>query len=513
MANVIGARFLGKPAMICAPRRGRYVWILLLLCSCGLAAGDSESGRPVDFSHGPLKVSANKRFLVHADGTPFFYLGDTAWELFHRLNRADVDKYLESRRQNGFTVIQAVALAELDGLNTPNPYGHRPLIDNDPARPDVKDGPDNDYWDHVDYIVGKAESLGLYIGMLPTWGDKWNKKWGKGPVVFNPKNAEEYGRWLGRRYKDRHIIWILGGDRPIEDDTHKAIIRAMARGIKAGDGGRHLMTFHPTGGRTSSEWFHDDDWLDFNMHQTGHRDRGSWQSIEADYKRSPTKPVLDGEPLYEDHPINFDAMKFGFSVDWQIRRLAYWHVFAGSCGHTYGCHNIWQMYAPGRAPISVAHHYWYESLDLWGAGDMQHVKNLMLSRPYLTRIPDQSIVVSDVGDGDDHVQATRDSAGVYALVYSPLGQPVTVNLQELSGLEVTAWWYDPRHGTAAEIGTFAKEGNREFKPPIAGKGNDWVLVLDDASQRFGPPGSPRDGRVSWMAGNDRSCTKPRLHEG
>src|SRR5688572_22216910 len=82
-----------------------------------------------------LKVSENKRFLVHADGRPFFYLGDTAWELFHRLNRPEVDTYFEDRAKKGFTVIQAVALAELDGLNTPNAYGHRPLVDNDPTKP------------------------------------------------------------------------------------------------------------------------------------------------------------------------------------------------------------------------------------------------------------------------------------------------------------------------------------------------------------------------------------------
>lgn len=149
-----------------------------------------------------LKVSDNKRFLVKTDGTPFFWLGDTAWELFHRTNREEADRYLKNRADKGFTVIQAVALAELDGLNAPNTYGHRPLLNNDPTKPDIKDGVANDYWDHVDYIVRKAQSLGLHIGFLPTWGDKWNKKWGVGPEVFNSQNAESYGEWLGRRYKD-----------------------------------------------------------------------------------------------------------------------------------------------------------------------------------------------------------------------------------------------------------------------------------------------------------------------
>ena len=178
-----------------------------------------------------LRVSDNHRFLVTDSGQPFFYAGDTAWELFHRLNREEADRYLENRARKGFTVIQAVALAEMDGVREPNAYGHRPLLDEDPTRPEVKEGPANDYWDHVDYIVDKAESLGLYIGLLPTWGDRWLKgKWGMGPEIFTPENARIYGEWLGRRYRTKAIIWILGGDRPIEPEAHRAIQQALAEG-------------------------------------------------------------------------------------------------------------------------------------------------------------------------------------------------------------------------------------------------------------------------------------------
>jgi len=223
---------------------------------------------------------------------------------------------LEDRAAKGFTVIQAVALAELDGLNTPNPYGHRPLLDNDPTKPDVKDGPDNDYWDHVDFIVREANRRGMYIGLLPTWGDKWNKKWGVGPEIFTPQNAEAYGRWLGQRYRDAGLVWILGGDRPIENDTHREIIRAMARGLRAGDGGAHLMTFHPTGGNGSAQYFHAEDWLDFNMRQNGHNLEftSRYDQTRKDYDRTPVKPVLDGEPVYEDHPVAFAPDKEGHSI-------------------------------------------------------------------------------------------------------------------------------------------------------------------------------------------------------
>ena len=131
-----------------------------------------------------LCLSENRRFLVHEDGSPFFYLGDTAWELFHRLDREESIRYLENRAGLGFTVIQAVVLAELDGLNEPNAYGHRPLHANNPEKPDAS------FFEHVDFIVRQAASLGLWTGMLPTWGDKWSGR-GKGPakVAQNRSNA------------------------------------------------------------------------------------------------------------------------------------------------------------------------------------------------------------------------------------------------------------------------------------------------------------------------------------
>ena len=447
-----------------------------------------------------LKVSDNKRFLVKADGSPFFWLGDTAWELFHRATREDADRYLKNRADKGFTVIQAVALAEMDGLNVPNSYGHRPLADNDPTRPDVKDGAANDYWDHVDYIVRKAESLGLYIGFLPTWGDKWNKKWGVGPEIFTPQNAESYGEWLGRRYKDApNIVWILGGDRPVETDAHKEIIRAMARGLRRGDGGNHLMTFHPTGGQSSSTPFHTDDWLDFNMRQNGHTPEFNprYEQTRADYDRTPTKPVLDGEPIYEDHPISFKAKELGHSVAADVRRPLYWDLFTGAFGHTYGHHSVWQMWQPGRQPVNNPLMVWHEAIDQPGAAQMQHGRRLMESRPFLTRMPDDSVIVpadppsSVPGAGLKRYVATRDEAGSYAMVYVPTGRRFKVRMDKLSGGQVKAWWFNPRDGRARLIGQFPNTGEREFTPPDLGENLDWILVLDDARKNYPAPGQNR----------------------
>ena len=254
-----------------------------------------------------LKISSDRRFIITDEGNPFFYLGDTAWELFHRLTREEADLYLENRAAKGFTVIQAVVLAELNGLIDPNPYGHVPLNDLDPENPNEY------YFRHVDYIVRKAASLGLTIGMLPTWGDKFNLKWGKGPEIFTSENAFTFGRFLGQRYKDDPVIWILGGDRNPDDEEDLAIIRSMAKGLEEGDGGNHLMTYHPQGGENSSTWFHNDEWLDFNFFQSGHgpRDAPNYEHPIQNRKLQPIKPTMDGEPRYEDHPVRFKPGEYG----------------------------------------------------------------------------------------------------------------------------------------------------------------------------------------------------------
>lgn len=446
-----------------------------------------------------LKVSENRRFLVREDGRPFFYLGDTAWELFHRLSREEATRYLEDRARKGFTVIQAVALAELDGLTDPNPYGHCPLLENDPTRPDVREGAANDYWDHVDFVVEKANSLGLYVGFLPTWGDKWNRKWGAGPEIFTPANAAVYGEWLGRRYREAGVIWILGGDRPVETEAHREILRAMARGLREGDGGSHLVTLHPTGGEGSSAYFHAEDWLDFNMRQNGHvaEFTGRYEKTRADYDRTPAKPVLDGEPIYEDHPVSFKAPELGHSIAADVRRPLYWDLFSGACGHTYGHHSVWQMWAPPRKEVNNPLMPWFEAIDQPGAGQMQHARRLLESRPFLNRVPDDTVVVADrvatsvPGAGRYRYVATRDAEGRWAMVYAPVGRPFKVRMAAVAGPRVRAWWFDPRDGKATLLGELSNEGERTFAPPDPGEALDWVLVLDDAAQGHPPPGEAK----------------------
>jgi hypothetical protein len=440
-----------------------------------------------------LKVSDNQRYLVTEDGKPFFWLADTAWELFHRCNRSEIKYYMEHRKAQGFNVIQAVALAELDGLNTPNPNGHTPLLNNNPATPNPK------YFEDVDYALDVADSLNMYIALLPTWGDKlFTNSWGVGPEVLNEQNAYDYGKWLGIRYQYRdNIIWIIGGDRnPRENSNDVQVWNAMAKGIlDAYDRPElALLSFHPQpkelGG--SSTWFHNESWLDFNMHQTGHcANQGTYKHIQHDYNLQPTKPVLDGEPLYEDHPNCFNAKELGHSVARDIRRIMYWNIFAGAFGQTYGCHAVWQMYSLDKEGINQPLRPWKEALDLPMALQVKHLKSLMLSRPFLERISDQSMIVSEQEENNDYTVATRDANGTYAMIYFPQGEKREISLENLSGKRFKSWWFDPRTGNSFE-GSSITNKTIEIKPPTYGLGNDWILVVDMEDSDYPAPGILED---------------------
>jgi len=169
------------------------------------------------------------------------------------------------------------------------------------------------------------------------------------------------------------------------------------------------------------------------------------------YNKTPIKPVLDGEPIYEDHPVCFNAKDLGTSSAYDVRKSAYFTVFAGAFGHTYGAHGIWQMYAPNRKPINGPHFPWYVSMDLPGAGQMKYLRQLIESRPMLDRVPDQSLIANEMST-NDHIQVTRGKD--YVFVYSSQGKPIQLNMGKISGSEVSAIWYNPRNGESKVIGKF-----------------------------------------------------------
>lgn len=371
--------------------------------------------------------------------------------LFYRLGWVETERYLADRAAKGFTVIQAVALAELPG---PDADGNFPLEDNDPLRPAAP------FWDRLGLVVDHANSLGLFVALLPTWGDRWNRGPGHHEEIFTPANARAYGRWLGARFAQKGVIWVLGGDRPIETELHRLIIRGMAEGLGEGDGGRHLRTFHPRGGCSSADFVHEEAWLDFNMIQSGHcvNSLDTPWFVTRDLARTPVKPTLDGEPCYEDHPImNPDWTPVaGGSVrynDWHVRRAAWRAVFAGACGQAYGAHSVWMMWDERRPVINHVRLTWKEALDLPGAFQMRHLKDFILALPSQDREPCPCAVLRQAAPPLQRAAAMRGESAdcPWLAVYFP--EPAETALAFPSGegpCPVRARWFDPATGRWGE---------------------------------------------------------------
>lgn len=421
-----------------------------------------------------LKVQG--RYLAWDNGEPFFYLGDTAWELFHALSKEETEQYMKERSRQGFTAVQAVALAEMEGVTTPNYYGRLPLCLTDgvpdPTCPDT-DG-EYSYWDHVDYVVETAAKHGLFITLLPTWGDKFNLCWGKGPVIFNEENAFTYGKWIAERYKDKwNIIWMLGGDRKLEE-FHRKIIDAMAEGIRSVDT-NHLITFHPPGAQDSTDFLCDAEYIDFHTAQTSHSTDQCYrlETVFGKMAAASEKPYMDSEPRYEDHPACFDASIGYFWDAADVRQNAYWSILSGACGHTYGNHSIWSM---TRTASEYFPYTWQQALTHDGAEQMRWVKELRLRRDYTSLCPAPELLVENFA-GMGHMVAAKGTD--YAYVYSPLGAPFTVNLESFFGAKcVRGIWFNPRTGEETVFAIFRAGEKTLVVPPTQGKGQDWVLVLE-----------------------------------
>jgi hypothetical protein len=461
--------------------------VLLMACIYSLTASYGQeikwTGPSVDLSHGKLVVSENNRYLAFEDGAPFFYLGDTGWELFRKLDREETLKYLEDRREKGITVIQAILLPyNKEKLALPNKIGETALIDMDPLKPNEK------YFEHVDWVIQKAAEKGLFMALLPVWGDHVSHVDENENLLFNPQNGYGYGSWLGKRYCDyQNIIWINGGDKrlkPGDAETWEAI----ARGIKTYDT-NHLMSYHPMGGQTSYDAFPYCDWLDFDMMQSGHDQRSYHiykKLLLRDYAHLPVRPIVDGEPRYEDHPVKFNAEVYGRFIDSDIRESIYWNLFSGACGYTYGATGVWMFLQP-EEEHKMARLVWTEALNLPGGWDLIHARKLIESRPFFERRPAQELVLNQNQSEEEYIVATR--GNYYAMVYSPKGVNMILDLDKLGWKEIKAWWFNPRDGEVSEAGVFEALGARTFSLPKRGRlSNDWILVLDDASGKFPPPG-------------------------
>ena len=452
----------------------------------------------------PPRVNDHGHFFQHDDGSPFFYLADTAWMLFNKLTDDDARRLFKDRAEKGFTVIQSVVFRDLFDPNTPNVAGAPPFL----TEADMHAVEMNPVWlDRVVRLTRLAGEYGLVMGLLPTWGDKWNAHSNSaGPVIMDASSGRRYCRRLSDRLGEcGNVIWILGGDSPLQTRGHVELLRAMAEGIRAGASGDRLIAFHPPG-PGSSEALHSEPWLDFHALQTSHIKPNvpNYAFIERLFGIRPAKPCLDMEPNYELSPM--------FAIGWHgvqpprsatfsaydVRKAYYRSVLAGAAGFTYGCEPVRQLVRRGdRVHVwdGVDMPLWTDAIHAPGSSQLAMLKGLLLERSYFTRVPAQELLLplrqagawadelsiampSALAHNTDpvaHIAAARCSEGGYVMAYTPVRQMVILDTAGLRSKRLRLSAYNPETGDREASYELDNPGELRFMPR---RDLDTLLVID-----------------------------------
>ena len=422
-----------------------------------------------------MDLKVRGRYFFDGD-EPFFWLGDTAWLLLSRLSLEEAGTYICNRAAKGFNVLQ-VTLVHSPGYATLD--GKKALLDDDFSKPCI-----GGFWEHARKVAASAAAHGVYIAFLPCWGGF--VKSGK----LNLSNAEGYAKFLHGAFGDlKNIIWVVGGD--VRGDAAPEVFRLLGRTLKALEPDR-LVGYHPFGRCSSSFWFGQDDWLDFNMFQSGHRDYGqrslgqwddndvfygedNYRYVQEDLKACPGKPTLDGEPSYEliPHGLHDGAQPYWQAPD--VRRYAYWSVFTGAAGHTYGDNAIMQFLKPGYKPAYSALSYWDEAMHDPGSGQMTHLKHLCGQMAFEKGRSAQEFILNN---GARHAYRAAFLTPRGLMVYAYEGETIDVNTALLPFENLQAAWFDPVSGAFSPMGTAEKAACVQFKLPNRRESaNDWVFLL------------------------------------
>ena len=439
------------------------------------------------YRHGPIRVARDRRHFEHADGTPFFWLGDTWWMgLCERLKWPDEVRALaEDRKQKGFTVIQIVAGLYPD-MPAFDPRGRNesgfPWVENySRIRPE--------YFDKADLRLTYLADQGLVPCVVMAWG--YHLPW------LGVEKMKKHVRYVIARYGALPVVWCMAGEVnlpyylekgfPGGGEPQTKAWEDVIRYARTLNGLDRLMTVHPTGIEPLSGrlLFHDQSLLDFDMLQTGHGKREvlapTIRTVRASYKAKPTMPVVNGEVCYE---------ALSGTIPAEISRLMFWTcMLSGAAGHTYGANGIWQLNRRdqpyGKSPHGGTYGPipWDDAMRLPGSRQIGLAKQLLEHYPWqrLEPHPEWATWAPEGGKaaaGDEfEVPYTAGIPGELRITYAPLPRPITIRNLD-AGRVYTASCFNPVTGELSELGPVRTDatGSATASPP-PGTSTDWVLVL------------------------------------
>jgi hypothetical protein len=451
------------------------------------------------YRHGPPRLSPDRHSLIHADGTPFFWLGDTAWNGAMRSEEAGWERYLADRRAKGFSVLQVVmtpfraALADREGRVA---FTGVERIAIDPV-----------FFQRMDHRLTAANRRGLVVAPVLLWAIRGEQN----PGHFLPEEqAILLARYMVARYGAHHVIWILGGDGDyrgagrgaVSDDpvNRRAAPRLPCRYSSAaerwrrigravfGDRRDRLATMHPAGLHWIADEFREEPWYDLIGYQSGHGDAEShlrWLCEgppSQEWKRDPPRPIINLEPNYEAH-LAYQSRR---PIDpHMVRRAAYWSLLVSpTAGVTYGHHGVW-WWSDGREipldhPQSGEAPPWHEAMEAPGSADMHRLREFFDSIPWRRLRPAPELLAEQPGvaAAERFIAAARTEEGDIAVLYVSEDRTVRLRVDVAGGM--LAAWFDPRTGVRqpAESPVPDGSGTITFTTPAPG---DWVLLLRGSS--------------------------------
>ncbi len=438
-----------------------------------------HAGKP--WENGVLRVKENGRYLMNGN-KPFFWMGDTAWLLFQKLSLEETRIYLKNRKEKGFNIILVDFIHNEEQRNR---NGSRAILGNNFDKPDLE----GDYWSHIDKVMNLAEEMGLYMGILPVWGSSVIKG-----GALNRGNVDTYVRFIAERYqKYPNLVWILGGD--VRGDVNETVVDRMGELLRKLNPDK-LIGYHPFGRTSSSMWHHNKTWLDFNMFQSGHRrydqaslgawddnavkdeyyGEDSWRYVQRDYAMEPLKPTIDGEPSYEHilQGLHDETQPYWQTAD--VRRYAYWSVFAGAFGHTYGDNSIMQFFREDEKKGAFGvKDSWNMGLHHPGSSQMSHLFKLMSEVDFTVGYSAEALLVGKQEEKYGYISIFAGENFIFCYTYSR--KSFTLKLTKYQDKLMEAFWFDPETGIKSFIGEVSQ--TELYKVVVPGKDydKDYVLAL------------------------------------
>jgi hypothetical protein len=412
----------------------------------------------------PLKIASTKRYLEDSEGKPFLVRGDAAWSLIAQLKREDVEEYLRDRRSRGFNTVLVSLIEHYFATRAPaNAYGDQPFLS-----PGNFNTPNEAYFAYVDWVLQYAYKEGFLVLLAPCYSGAGggSEGWYAEMVANGPEKLRDYGRYVGRRYRQfPNIIWVENGDY---NPPNKALTRAVAEGVQETDPNA-LHTAHNETDTAGIEYWGYEPWLKLNNVYT-------WGPVFRDaleqYRRTPTLPFILIEGQYENGP--------GVTPQ-RLRGQAYHALLSGAAGHVFGNSPIW--YFDGTTDYPKVPRGWQKAMADKGSQSMAQLHELFAHLSWQSLEPDleNTFLISGQGSGFGRAVAALTNDHAAAVVYVPDNRIVKLNLALLAGPKIRAQWYDPTNGAVFEIARspMQPEDAQKFRPAVknAEGAEDWVLLL------------------------------------